>query len=105
MKVLSLVLVLFLANPDKENVISNNETVNFYGMVVEEATGEPLTGVQVYIPEIDQEVYTDFDGNFELNNLKPGEYNVEISFISFKKKELNKLKIEPDNNTILISLN
>ena len=42
------------------------------GMVVDQETGEALTGVSVKIDGTDKCVFTDFDGQFETKNLEPG---------------------------------
>jgi hypothetical protein len=51
--------------------------------------------------------YTDFDGNFTFNNVKPGEYKVVANYISYKpgaekleasaKNNELKLKLQPSN--------
>ncbi len=42
------------------------------GTVFDFQSGEALTGVEVSIEGTDIKVYTDFDGNFEIDNVKPG---------------------------------
>lgn len=43
----------------------------------------PLVGATVYIQNLDQGSVTDYDGNFSLDNLEEGTYNVSVSFIGY----------------------
>ena len=61
------------------------------GKVFDKLTGETLTGACVYIQELDLAVYTDFDGNFAVKNVKPGSYTIKtklISYCEFTQKSL-----------------
>ena len=73
-------------------------------MVVEESTGDPLTGALIKIQGIEKEYFTDFEGGFSINELKPGTYNIEISYISFDSRELKEVFLDHTNNNIFISL-
>ncbi|MBN1339928.1 MAG: carboxypeptidase-like regulatory domain-containing protein [Bacteroidales bacterium] len=61
------------------------ETVSITGQVTDFISGEALTGVEVTIEGTDIKTYTDFDGNFKVDNLKAGKYNIIASYISYKK--------------------
>lgn len=71
------------AESDKETV----RTVSLSGQVVDSSTGEALAGVKVEIDGIHQEIYTDFDGHFNIEGLIPGTYCVNTSLISYQKVE------------------
>jgi hypothetical protein len=60
-------------------------TINVTGNVIDMVTGEALTGVEIIVEGTETKVYSDFDGNFTISNVKPGEYNIVASFISYKK--------------------
>ncbi len=104
MKLLSLVLLLLFTNPGKENVSSESLTVDFYGTVIEEISGEPLPGAMVSIKEVNKEVYTDFNGNFSVEDIRPGEYSIEVTYTSFETKEVKDLRVAPDSNSVVITL-
>ena len=70
---------------DKKAVEQSAPTTTLTGSVVDMQTGEALTGVEVSIEGTDIKAYSDFDGNFTFSNLKPGEYSIVASFISYKK--------------------
>ncbi|MFY0630350.1 MAG: SusC/RagA family TonB-linked outer membrane protein [Flavobacteriaceae bacterium] len=57
------------------------------GVVKEKTTGEGLPGVSVVVKGTTNGVYTDFDGNFQLNNVKTGDVLV-FTFLGFKNQEL-----------------
>lgn len=93
------------ANDDEESETKSNAamTTSMKGQVVDQNTGEALTGVRIEVEDADLETYTDFEGNFSLKGLKPGEYEVNVSFISYEDKSIENLKLElkADNNFTL----
>ena len=56
------------------------------GVVTDRFTGEALAGVSVNLNETGNVVYTDFDGNFKFDDVKPGAYNLTLSYISYRNK-------------------
>ena len=75
------------------------------GTVVDQITGEALTGVKVIIEGTNQVVYTDFDGNFSFQSVKPGQYNLKVDYISYKANSLQEVKVNGVANSIKIALN
>ena len=61
-------------------------------------SNESLTGVKVMLDGKEIIVYTDFDGNFTLENVLPGEHTVSFSLITYNNKEI---KFNPANNNTL----
>jgi hypothetical protein len=49
---------------------------------------ESLTGVKVWLDGKETTVYTDFDGNFTINNVVEGEHTIAFSLIAYKNKEV-----------------
>jgi len=106
-----LALILTVAVSAKENETKNASTtdnaasVALVGSISDANSGESLVGVEVKIEGTDLKTYTDFDGNFTFNNVKPGEYKVVANYISYKpaSKSLEasnktnelKLKLQP----------
>jgi hypothetical protein len=62
------------------------------GVIVDEETGEALTGVEVKLNGSEEKTYTDFDGKFVFDGVTPGDYSVEAKIISYKPVE-RKLKV------------
>jgi protocatechuate 3,4-dioxygenase beta subunit len=68
-------------------------TITLSGQVIDLVSGEVLTGVEVKIEELNKKVYTDFDGKYSIQNLKPGEYDIIASYISYDKSYIEKIKL------------
>ena len=91
--VLSVLFVAFLGFAFAENEeVKDTKTsttaaksVSVSGTVVDINTGEALTGVEITVEGTNVKAYSDFDGNFTISQLSPGEYNLVASFISYKK--------------------
>jgi hypothetical protein len=106
-------LMLTVAVTAKENEVKKESTtdatasVALVGSITDANSGESLVGVEVKIEGTDLKTYTDFDGNFTFNNVKPGEYKMITSYISYKpitetieantKNSELKLKLQPSN--------
>ena len=85
-----LALVITIAVTAKENEAKtpvnteNSVTVTLAGSIADATSGESLAGVEVKIEGTELKTYTDFDGNFTFDGVKPGEYKVVTSYISYK---------------------
>ena len=71
------------------------------GKVVDIKTGESLVGVAVAIDGTDQKAYTDLDGNFTINNVDPGQYNLVLSLISYKSSLVENLKVSAGKKEVV----
>ncbi len=67
--------------------------INLTGVV--KGDGETLAGASVVIDKTFYGVSTQSDGSFELQNLKPGDYSLTVSFIGFETQKV-KLKLSSD---------
>jgi protocatechuate 3,4-dioxygenase beta subunit len=95
----------FAANDNNENESSEAMTTSLKGKVVDQNTGEALTGVKVEIQGAEKETYTDFEGNFKITSLKPGSYKIVASYISYKEEVHENLQLElSDKNQITLKL-
>lgn len=74
-------------------------TVVFTGKVVDLSTGESLVGAEVTIEGTNIKGFTDLDGNFRIENLKPGNYNIVCSLISYKKSLLENIRLESNQKS------
>jgi hypothetical protein len=81
--ILFLFSVLAFAN---NNETTKLKTTTLKGKVVDNT--ESLTGVKVTIDNKETVVYTDFDGNFSLENVPVGLHKIELSLITYKNKEV-----------------
>ncbi|PTN08991.1 carboxypeptidase-like regulatory domain-containing protein [Mangrovibacterium marinum] len=90
---------------DKQTAEVNvNATIMLSGSVIDQNTNEALVGVKVKLEGTTQVAYTDFDGNYTFENVKPGTYNVSASYVSYQNKSLQNITVSPSNKQIEISL-
>ena len=93
-------MVLFLGlssfNGEKKSTAKPAPVMNntITGIVMDQSTGESLTGVEVRIEGTDLKVYTDFDGKFSFEGVKPGNYKVCTNLISYKVAETPSLSVK-----------
>jgi len=71
-----------------ENTENPAPTTSMTGKVIDKITGETLAGVMVELEGTDKYVFSDFDGNFTFEDLKPTEYNLTLSLISYEKSKI-----------------
>jgi hypothetical protein len=86
------------AGNDKETGNSAGATV-LTGKVFDMNTLEELAGVTVQIEGTDLKAYTDMEGNFKFEGVQPGTYSLNISYISYKEKELTNINVSRSDNT------
>ncbi|MGN6539516.1 MAG: TonB-dependent receptor [Ginsengibacter sp.] len=51
---------------------------------ITDTSGSPLPGASVYIADLRKGVIADANGNYQVNNIPPGTYVVEIKYIGYK---------------------
>ncbi len=76
-------------------------TASVSGKVLDINSGETLAGVVVSVEGTDLKVYTDLDGNFTINGIEPGTYNLILSMISYKKSLVENLKLQANDEEII----
>lgn len=79
------------------------KTTTISGQVVDHITGEALAGVKVLVNDLNQTVYTDFDGNFEISNVVPGTYKINTSLISYNESTVE-ITCKEDTEDVTIKL-
>lgn len=84
------VLSVSFANASNEEESTKSEsavmTTSLSGKVLDKITGEALVGVKVSVAGSEKSVYTDFDGNFQISGVLPGNVELTASYISYKQK-------------------
>ncbi len=80
------------------------QTITLKGQVLDFNSGESLAGVEVSIEGTNVKAYTDFDGNFELKDVKPGTCNLIASYISYKNSLVENFKAGDSENKVEIKL-
>ena len=92
-------LLVFQANAENKNKKALG-SYSISGKVV--GGGENLTGVKVVLDDKETIVYTDFDGNFTIENLRGDKHILSLSYVAYNNKEV---LITPNaSNELVISL-
>ncbi|GAB4374772.1 MAG: hypothetical protein Kow0075_00690 [Salibacteraceae bacterium] len=71
------------------------QTATLKGVVKDAQSGETLPGATVVLVGTYVGTTTDFDGYYELKDIKPGDYSVKISFIGYSDKVFNGIQLKP----------
>jgi hypothetical protein len=108
MKSYLIILLFFFSstlfgNEPSESKSNEIGTFSVSGKIIENSSGESLTGVEIVVLGANISVFSDFDGEFEIEGLKPGvDYAIRISYVSYKKKIIR--GINSGDDTIIIKL-
>jgi len=73
------------------------------GKVISQDDNEALVGASVVIESIQKGIATDIDGNYRINKIKAGEYEVKVSYIGYKQA-VKKIQIENNDLTLNFEL-
>ncbi len=92
-KIVSLLVLMVITSAvgakEKEQLKENatdvkTETLSLNGVVLDKLTGETLAGAVVTANG--KKLYTDFDGNFSLDNVCNGKCSIKVSLISYQEQ-------------------
>lgn len=97
MKKLTSLIILFLIMVSA----GLSQKASLVGQITDAITGETLIGVNVFIKGTSFGTATDFDGNFEIADIPPGEYIIEISYIGYEKIIYTGMKFVKDERKVL----
>lgn len=68
------------------NLLAQNSTSSIKGVIHDAET--PLPGATILIKNTQKGTTTDFDGVFEITNVKPGNYELLVTFIGYDNKSI-----------------
>lgn len=77
-------------------VVSYAQSGIIKGIVRDAATNEPIPFANIIIQKTTTGTTSDFDGKYEIKELKPGLYNLEASYVGYKSSTV--FEIEVTNN-------
>ncbi len=81
------------------------DTGTLTGKIVYETTGEPIPGVNVFLEGTDFSMITDIDGEFRIENIPVGEYNLRVEFIGYQETLFENIRIDSrQTETLFIPL-
>ena len=93
---LKILILLFIAT-----TIFAQQKGGLVGTVTDAGTGEELPGVNIMLKGTYYGAATDLNGRYEIRNISPGTYTVEVSFIGFKTTNFTGIKVEQNKTTNL----
>lgn len=93
-KLLFLAFVFFTAQ-----VFAQNGSLK--GKITDKASGETLIGATVVLLGTYNGTTADLNGNYEIKDIKPGDYSVKFSFIGYADVVVNGVRIKKAQNTVL----
>ena len=89
MKLIALAITILSITSVFANDHSEKEKLKSFsisGTVTDES--ESLTGVKIVLDGKERIVYTDFEGNFTLDNVVAGKHTISLSLITYNNKEI-----------------
>ena len=83
------------------NLIYAGTTGKIAGRVVDNETGEPLIGANVYVKILSTGASTDVNGYYFILNVPPGNYEVTASYIGYQSLVKSNVSVKVDKTTDL----
>ncbi|OUV06266.1 MAG: ferric aerobactin receptor [bacterium TMED80] len=81
------------------NILSQNSVIK--GKVIDATNNETIPFANVFVEQINSGVASDFDGFYEIENLKPGLYTIKCSFVGYEPVVYAEVIVNPNKPTIL----
>lgn len=108
MKKLSLVILIVfsfaMSFANNGNVESRSSVADkqIQGKVIDKITGEALAGVAIKLQGSNSVTFTDFDGNFSIDGIASGTYDLNVMFVSYQTVTLK--HINTDNSEVKLKI-
>ena len=80
----------------------NGTETSVKGHISDAQSGEPIPFANIVLERGGQRIAggsTDFDGNYSIDNLNPGNYKMKISFVGYNTNEINGVIVNPGRIT------
>lgn len=91
---LSIACLLFLTTAAAQTAVIK-------GRVLNAANNEAVPLATLVLQNTEIAIQSDIDGNYEFTGLKPGIYNVAITFVGFKDKLVNEIQVSNNKPTLI----
>jgi hypothetical protein len=93
--IITILTIIFIT--DSKSLFAQKGSLK--GVVFDKKTNETIIGASVLIVGTQTGVTTNVNGEFLIPGIKPGTYSLQISFISYKTKVINKIAVSADKVT------
>lgn len=94
-----LCLFIFLTSLSLFSKIAEAQSIK--GKIIDASNSDPLIGAVIKIQGTSLGTLSDLDGNYEINDITPGRYNLEFSYISYNQRTLNDVLVTANKITDL----
>ncbi len=89
--------VIFPLESEKQQAAAMQEGT-LSGTVTDAETGDPLPGVNIFLPELDMGAATDEEGSYEIPDIPEGSYTLRATFVGYQTHETT-VDINEDETT------
>lgn len=76
----ALLLFVFIST----SLLASAQTGSIFGTIIDAKTKDTIIGGSVLVQGTQTGTSTDIEGKFTINNLKPGTYNLQVSYVAYK---------------------
>jgi outer membrane receptor for ferrienterochelin and colicin len=83
------------------SLLQAGTTGKITGRVVDQATGEPLIGVNVIVKNTDLGAATNVEGYYLIVNVPPGFYDLQFSMIGYQELVITRVEVRSDHTTTI----
>ncbi|MBK8549936.1 MAG: TonB-dependent receptor [Ignavibacteria bacterium] len=82
-------------------ITENLHSQSIKGKITDASNSDPLVGALVKVKDTKTGALADLDGNYEITDITPGIYTLEISYIGYTTKVLKDVRVNEDKTTNL----
>jgi hypothetical protein len=90
-------LILFLCTA----TLAHTQTGVLKGIVTDKLTNEPIIGANILLVGTESGTATDVDGNYIFEGLRPGMYDIQVSYIGYQTISQYEIEVQGTRPTIL----
>lgn len=101
MKILKRIFFLFFITSSLAVSAFSQDRGAISGTVTDGETGETMPGVNVIIRGTSFGASTDIDGRYTIQNIRPGDYTIEVSFIGYERTVFTGIEVVEGETTEL----
>ena len=102
-----LVLVLSISKvsaTEPENNPKIVKTNQIEGTITDHLTGEALVGVCLKFKGSDKKTYSDLKGNFKIEGITPGIYDIDVDYVSYRDVTLRRVSTSSSDVKLKVEL-
>lgn len=99
MKKINRLIIAFILFLISGTAVAFAQDGSLKGTITDKEDGSPLIGVNVLIRGTTFGTASDLDGNYQINNIRPGEYTIEFRYVGFERIVMTGIEIKSGETT------